>query len=273
MELDQFYTCRDVARQCVRTLKAVAGKHVDLRKAQFMEPSAGAGAFLEWLPRKRTEAMDLEPRHRDVRYGDFLDPYFGHMEEGSPPWVVVGNPPFGFAASMAVRFFNKAAWFANVIGFIVPRSFRKASVVNRLDRRFTCIHDETLPEYAFIRHGKPHDVPCAFQVWLKAPGLRPKRKVEDASFWIRYVKTQADADFALRRVGGRAGTVLSCIDYEGAPQYSPSSTYFMVDVCGYAEQALMAHDFSKVRDNTVGVRSVSKQEIAEALAEAGEWPV
>ena len=262
--LDQFYTCPDVASHCWGVLKRKARRMVDWDTAWFMEPSAGTGVFLERMPAERRRGYDLAPRHVEVRYADFLtaNVCVNCLEREGRQWVVVGNPPFGFASHTAVRFFNKAAQLADVIAFIVPRTFRKASVQNRLARWFVLRHDEDTPEYSFLYEGKPHDVPCAFQIWQRTKKLRPLRKHVDVSEWIRYVKEQQLADFALRRVGGRAGQVLPL---RLGVRYSPTSTYFIRDICGWAQEVLEATDWSTVRDNTAGVRSVSKLEVAEAL--------
>ena len=268
LRLDQFYTSPDVAAQCWRVLEARAATLVDWDRAQFYEPSAGTGAFLYHMPPGRRRGMDLEPKARGVEYGDFLkDVSPDHLRASGHVWVVAGNPPFGFAASMAVKFFNHAAQFAEVIAFIVPRTFRKASVINRLDMNFHRVHDSDLPEHAFIREGEPHDVPCAWQVWHKQSKRRKKIEHTDVSNWIRYTDDVTHADFALRRVGGRAGQVLR---FEEGVDFSPSSTYFIIDLCGWAQEALERADLTKVREQTAGVRSVSKLEIAEALAKEAQ---
>ena len=261
MTLDQFYTCPEVAEHCWSVLRRKAACLVDWEAARFLEPSAGAGAFLHFMPIDRRQGMDLAPKTWEVRYGDFLEAR-SEVFRLRRPWVVAGNPPFGFAAGQAVRFFNKAAEFADVIAFIVPRSFRKPSVQDRLSRLFWLKHDEDVADFAFLLEGDPHDVPCAWQIWQRHPRFkqRPLSGRVDVGDWIRYVKHQMYADFCVRRVGGRAGQVLP-----GGEEYSPSSTYFIRDLCGWAQDVLEEADFSRVRENTAGVRSVSKQEIGEAL--------
>lgn len=54
---DQFYTKREVAQTCVEELKNIT----NIDNAIVIEPSAGNGAFLEFLP-KHTIAMDLDPK-------------------------------------------------------------------------------------------------------------------------------------------------------------------------------------------------------------------
>ena len=60
------------------------------------------------------------------------------------PRITITNPPFGRNHSLSIPFFNKCADISNYIGFIIPKSWRKWSILNRLDRRFHLIHDEDL---------------------------------------------------------------------------------------------------------------------------------
>ena len=59
---DQFYTKRDVAQTCVKALEKI----VKLDDAIVIEPSAGNGAFLEYLP-GHTTAMDLDPKKDEIK--------------------------------------------------------------------------------------------------------------------------------------------------------------------------------------------------------------
>jgi hypothetical protein len=58
--------------------------------------------------------------------------------------VTISNPPFGRNNSLSIPFFNRAAEHSEFIAFIVPRSWRKWSVLNRLDRRFHLVSDKDL---------------------------------------------------------------------------------------------------------------------------------
>ena len=242
--LDQFYTDPGYAAECVRLLEDRHG----LRGMSVVEPSAGAGAFSDALRSSghRVAAIDLAPAAVGVERGDFL--FFFEPPPGRV--AVVGNPPF----SCAVQFVNTAAQWADMIAFIVPRSFRKASVQARLHPNLHLTHDADVPDGTF---SKP--VPCAFQVWAWSRHARRVEPMPDVSHLIEYVGRDV-CDFAVRRVGGRAGEVLP------AGGLSPSTTYFMRDVCGEAQGVMRGMDWSVVRGNTAGVRSLSKREIALGLA-------
>ena len=51
----------------------------------------------------------------------------------------LGNPPFGKNCSLAIKFFNKAAEFADLIAFIIPRTFKRISIQNKLNLNFSFI--------------------------------------------------------------------------------------------------------------------------------------
>ena len=131
-ELDKFYTKDVVARQCIRFFESSTGIDFATSESDIIEPSAGAGAFLDHLPTTAL-AYDLAPEDPRVQCQDFLD-----LNRDTPA-IVIGNPPFGKASRLAVKFFNHAARFASHIAFIVPRTFEKASIQNRLDRSFRLI--------------------------------------------------------------------------------------------------------------------------------------
>ena len=259
---DQFYTNPKLAARLVHRV------HCELRcccqllqeSLLFIEPSAGNGAFVQPLEKAgyRVLAIDIDPQADGIQRGDFLADDFipAHF-----PVVVIGNPPFGFASSLAIKFFNKAAEKAWIIAFIFPRTFRKQSVQNKLNSYFHLHHDETIPRNAFIKDGNPHDVPCAFQMWVKKLQQRKIELMPDISHLIQFT-TPDKAHFGLRRVGGRAGQVLP------GTNYTPSTTYFIRGIQSGIREVLETLDLSDIRDQTAGVRSISKQEIAIKLLEA-----
>jgi hypothetical protein len=248
--LDQFYTAPLVAAACVGWLRDFLGP--DAPPAQWIEPSAGAGAFLDCLPGD-TIALDIAPRRTGITRADFLD----WRPKGAGNCVVVGNPPFGKNASLAVRFFNHAASFAAMIAFIVPRTFQKHSLMNRLDPRMHLRVEHNLPAEAFTLAGEPYHVPTVFQIWEAATAHRAPvtRSLTHPDF--AYV-TADQADFAFQRVGARAGMV----SREGLLK-SPQSHYF-IKAQGDADALfarLTAIDWSGIKQRTAGNPSIGKAEL------------
>lgn len=254
--LDAYYTAPEVAAQCIEALMPLL-KRWRLSKALFLEPAAGAGAWIDALPAgSLSVAYDIAPQDPRVQQADFFSlPVPANS-------VVIGNPPFGFAAKDAIRFFNHAATGAAVIAFIVPRTFKKASVQARLHANYHLEMCGDLPAYSFRVNDIPHDVPCCFQVWKRKAKKRKVSLVSIDNPWLEFT-TPSRADFAVRRVGGRAGQVLEGLDH------SLSSTYFIKAKIDPRELQLLIRriDFASIH-HTAGVRSLSKRELISAISDA-----
>lgn len=259
--LDQFYTDPVIAGRYVQGLM----KSYPDPEVFFIEPAAGAGAFVKPLRRagRAVWAMDIEPAAAGIRCGDFLD---GRLllegRRADAKVVVLGNPPFGRNASMAVRFFNAAARHGDVIAFIVPRTFRKISLQNRLNKHFHMIHDSDVERGAFLLNGRKHDVPCAWQIWERRSGIRTQPEPPSVSHLIDYTGRDA-ADFAVRRVGFYAGRVVT----SRIGECSLTTHYFMREMQKGVIEAMRSADWSNIAGQTAGVRSLSKKEIAFKLNE------
>ena len=136
--LDQFYTKKEIAIQYFNKLKGII--YID-NFDYLMEPSAGTGSFFNLLDSNKRIGLDLEPKCSDVQKLDFFD----FEPETNKNYLVIGNPPFGKISSTAVKFFNKSAEFSNVIAFIIPRTFKRVSIQNKLNEYFHLIFNEDLP--------------------------------------------------------------------------------------------------------------------------------
>lgn len=253
--LDQYYTRPDIA---LRFYSAFC-RYFDPAEHRMVEPSAGEGAFFKILPHDSL-AYDVEPKYPGIQTADFLTVEI----QSDRPVAIIGNPPFGRNASMAVRFFNHAACQSEVIALILPRSFRKASIQNRLDPAFHLLHEEVAPDNAFLFRSKPYSVPAVFQIWQRRTEPRDRRFVEVDHPHFRFV-TRDDADFAIQRVGARAGRLHR--DF-GA---SPSSHYFIQDAAKFtkgAVEAIMAQlNFASVTGDVAGNPSLARSEIVSLYRE------
>ncbi|UZK67705.1 SAM-dependent methyltransferase [Sphingomonas sp. M1-B02] len=242
IQLDQYYTRQDVAADCY----GIFGQHFDPALYLMVEPTAGTGSFYQLLP-DGSLGFDVEPKYPGIKTADFLTVEI----ESDREIAVIGNPPFGKNASMAVRVFNRAARQASVIALILPRTFRKASIENRIDPAFHLLREETVPRDAFLFRSKPYDVPAVFQIWERRREPRALRLVETQHPDFEFT-TSNHADFAIQRVGARAGRV-HC-DFTA----SPSSHYF---IRGNVEAIMAMLDFASVVGNVAGNPSLSKSEI------------
>lgn len=242
IRLDQYYTKPAIAAY----LYGVFRQFFDPHAFRMVEPSAGAGAFFKLLP-PGSLAYDVDPRYPGTVRADFLTVTL----PSGRPIAIIGNPPFGKNASTAVRFFNHAARQASVIAMIFPRSFRKASIENRLHQSFHLLHEQVVPADAFLFRGKPYNVPATFQIWVRHPQLRDLRPVQTTHPNFEFTAASC-ADFALQRVGARAGLVHHNF------KASPNSHYF---IKGDVEAVMARLDFAAAAKNVAGNPSLSKAEI------------
>lgn len=226
-QLDQFYTRPNIAEYCYFIIRL----YVDIFDI-VLEPSAGGGAFFNLLPKDKRQGIDIDPRCEHVMKADFLE--FKPIATGVK-YLVVGNPPFGRVSSLAVQFFNKASEFAQMIAFIVPRTFKKVSLQNRLNMDFHLIYNEDLPEKPCCFEPSI-SARCCFQVWVRTgfpypasnhpapdpgaaqavesikhlPPCPPERRqfiVQDKNHPDFSFVKQEEADVAFRRCGKSCGEV------------------------------------------------------------------
>lgn len=212
--LDKFYTNANIVDLCLNSLNKT--KNINNFEL-IIEPSAGNGSFFFKLPREKTIGLDISPDHQDILKHDFFE-YFPKEDFENKNILVIGNPPFGKVSSLAIKFFNHASHFANVIAFIIPRTFRKISVQNKLNLDFHLIHDEDIPINPCSFTPKMM-VKCCFQIWEKQHIKRSLVKLptehKDWTFLGFGPKDQNNqptpppfADFAIRAYGGKCGDII-----------------------------------------------------------------
>lgn len=212
--LDKFYTNDNIVDLCLDTLS----KLYDFSQFNYIiEPSAGNGKFLLKLPKEKRIGIDILPEHDEIIKKDFFE-YKICKDNEKEKILVIGNPPFGKVSSLAIKFFNHASQYANVIAFIIPRTFRKTSVQNRLDLNFHLIKDIDIPINPCSFTPKMM-VKCCFQIWEKKTFSRNKIELpikhkdwEFLSYGPKDINNQPTppngADFALRAYGGKCGEII-----------------------------------------------------------------
>lgn len=197
---DKFYTSPQAVNLCFQAFQEEVKVSPD---DILLEPSAGNGAFIEPLSRFGVKCLfyDLYPEHPSVVKQDYLT-----LPNPSGKIHVIGNPPFGRQSSLAVKFIRKSAEFASTISFILPKSFKKQSYQDKIPRRFHLLREIDLPEDSFLLAGKPHHVPCVFQIWERR---EVDREVEEKQTPVGYtfVKKGDTPHISFRRVGVYAGNI------------------------------------------------------------------
>lgn len=208
MNLDQFYTNPNTAERFYNILS----NKVDFELFDiFLEPSAGKGAFFNLFPINKRIGLDLEPNAEHIIYCDFFD----FIPMVNTKYIVIGNPPFGRQSKNAIRFFQYASTFADVIAFILPRTFNKISIQNKLNLQFHLLYSETLPLKPCCFTPKM-SAKCVFQIWIKKNVFRTPitfAKTHNDFSFLKYgpkdIKNQPTppngADFAMKAYGSNCG--------------------------------------------------------------------
>lgn len=263
---EQYYTPVDLAEQLVaRAWSTIedALPTVDLAQRTFIEPAGGTGAFVTAIRARgvhRVFSVDTDPQHPDVEQADFLSWAPARVSDA----ITISNPPFGRNNKLSVRFFNHAAEFSEVIAFVVPRSWRKWSVINRLDPRFVLVDDIDVKTRYVNRLGEPltvHDhLRTAFQVWRRGEAQRPRLEVADRG-WVRRT-TPSDATHSLTTFGYGCGRVST----DFGTTAKSTDIYLRIDDPAVAA-ALPQLDYQRFSNHTAYTQAVSLQEVNYLLNE------
>jgi predicted RNA methylase len=257
---DQFYTPAALALSLTQALGPLIG---GLEGRLVIEPAGGTGAFINAAKLEgasKVISFDIEPKAEEVLLADFLDADLTEISGA----VTISNPPFGRNNSLSIPFFNKAAKHSDFLAFIVPRSWRKWSVMNRLDRNFHLIHDEDLSIDYVDDLGEmvwqKSNLRTCFQVWQRKDVEREIVKVQDLGLVTKV--TPLEADVAITVFGYSCGLVRT--DFERIPN---STLMFLKLHDERVLPALNKVDFSKFYQNTAYTEALSLQEIRFLLNE------
>jgi len=252
---EKFYTCSDVARTCLEQARHILNFSED---ALIIEPSAGNGSFIPFIKQCTSNYIcyDIHPEHDEIIQCDFLNIDTKQYEKYKKVHVI-GNPPFGRQSHLAGKFIRKCSEFSDSISFILPKSFKKESMQNRyFPLQFHLVFQMDIEPNSFLVEGVVHDVPCIFQIWKKNSHSRTvSEKLEPVGF--QFVKsTDSIPKVAFRRVGANAGRWFTHTDDKS------SQSHYFIHFNKWSNElfdtlnSLVFND-----DNTVGPRSISKQEL------------
>ena len=178
-EKNQYFTDLKTAEECFLIVKEALCDLVDLNDYMWTEPSAGSGAFLKFLPKDKTIAMDIEPLGENIIKQDFFN-----WKNPYDKSIVIGNPPFGLRGQQALKFLNKALESSDFVCFILPplfdsdgRGTPKNRVNGNLIGTWSCSSKYYYPD------GTPTTVQTIFQIWTR---LDFGEKIEKAEKPINY---------------------------------------------------------------------------------------
>lgn len=259
---EQYYTKEHVADYCIN----LTNQYFPLNEFDvIIEPSAGTGAFIKGLQRysQNLISYDIDPKHESIIKQDYLKTQYHNVDNNiTKKILVIGNPPFGRQSSLAKKFIKHSCLFANVIAFILPRSFKKDSMIQCFDLYFHKMFETNLEDNAFLFNGQNYSVPCIFQIWEKktVPRIIQPKIVENEKY--TFTKDPLSATFAFRRVGVYAGKFI----YENIDSLSKQSHYFIKSNISLIDSMkTQLNSITWDQDNTTGPKSISKQELISEL--------
>jgi len=254
--IDKYYTKDNIVEMCLNFVK----KYIEIISDDLIiEPSAGNGSFISGIKSlsNNFRFYDLEPDNNKIIKQDYLLLDYSNIKETFNKIHIIGNPPFGRQSSSAIKFIKKSCEFCDSISFILPKSFKKDSLKKSFPLNFHLIFEIDLPEKSFLVDGEEYNVPCIFQIWQKKTSNRiVNKKLEPVNFM--FVEKIENPDISFRRVGVNAGTIDTKIN-----EKSIQSHYFIkfTNNKSINDNIELLKQIQFNHNNTVGPRSISKQEL------------
>jgi predicted RNA methylase len=227
----------------------------------WLEPAGGTGQFVNAMLQcgiKNIEAYDIDPRHQLVKKTD----NFLNEQITGDNYITLTNPPYGRANSLCVPFFNHCARNSKYIGFLVPKSWRKWSVQNKLDFHFHLVHDAIVKtDFVYEDENRSKGkLATVFQIWERRDKARCHHAVEDRGY---IKKTTPDlADVSLTVFGRGCGTVKTDFKRE-----KNTTQMFLKLKEPWVLDALKTVDFSRFYNNVAFIEALSFAEIMYLLNE------
>jgi hypothetical protein len=249
---DQFYTKQSTALFLSNLIKQQPWFN---KIERIIEPSAGEGSFSEHFV--GCLAYDIEPKKQNIYQADFLELKF----PADKITLCVGNPPFGRQGSLALKFIKKCCDFSDFIAFILPKSFVKISVQNKIPLTHSLLlQDEIEANNFYLSDGTEYKVPCVFQIWHRLQRIKIILKKDSNYFsWTN----KENGELAIRRVGFYAGKTVDGEDYcktcEESHYYIKSIKMSPLKIKNYLNNI----EWSTVSSKVSGPRSLSKGEIIQ----------
>tara|TARA_A100001015_G_C14863596_1_gene661352 strand:+ start:258 stop:1085 length:828 start_codon:yes stop_codon:yes gene_type:complete len=254
--IDKYYTSKKCVENCIKLIK----QNLNINKDDLcIEPSAGNGSFINYIKTLSDHHLfyDIKPEHSEIKKLDYTKFYYKIIKNKYKNIHVIGNPPFGRQSSLAIKFIKKSCEYCNSISFILPKSFKKNSLQKHFPLNFHLILEQDIEKNSFKLNDNDYDVPCVFQIWIKKEFNREVPEIL-TPIKFKFVKKNIDHDISFRRVGGTAGK----IDRNTLDKSIQSHYFIKFDIPLTDELYFRISNINYFcKDNTVGPRSISKQEL------------
>jgi hypothetical protein len=202
--LNKFYTKKETILICYNAIK----KYLEIEKRDLIiEPSAGDGSFINIIKALSDNYIfyDIKPDHADIVKANFLKTDYDPNPINRKIHII-GNPPFGYKSSMAIKFIKHSANIlkADSISFILPISFQKPSFQKSFPLNYHLICEIRLPMNSFTYFGESKKIKTVFQIWKRKKRNRRRPSKLLPVSWYTFVNKE-HSDISIRRVGSNAG--------------------------------------------------------------------
>ena len=170
---DKYYTSPELAKYVVDITHEIIGEE---NITEYLEPSAGSGVFLDYLDElnKSYLAYDIEPEDSKDRIvkQNYLELNLDYKKGR----CVIGNPPFGRANTLSVRFYKKSIHICDYIVFILPISQYQNNIQMY---EFDLIYSENLG----VQNYSDRQIYCCLNIYKKNSSngfnKKPNYKLKD----------------------------------------------------------------------------------------------
>jgi len=165
---------------------------------------------------------------------------------------ILGNPPYGRASNLAIEFLNKCKGMSNNMVFVMPRTLRNVSAMDRIDSKLHLVEDTDNPADTFAM-----ELYTCTQTWEVREEDRPKSK--------KYTKDMVREDFEFTNVDSADICICAIGRYQIGQVFYPDVDYGHLK--NFEERSPKSHHFIKIHKPAALDRLASLQtEFQEAAS-------
>tara|TARA_B100001758_G_C18308170_1_gene556257 strand:- start:178 stop:1038 length:861 start_codon:yes stop_codon:yes gene_type:complete len=276
-KLDKFYTKNNIVELCTKNINTIL--NIDYKKDLVIEPSVGNGSFINSINKlcKNKIFIEIDKSHEQSLYNkykfkkneliflDYLDFDYYNIKNIYNNIHVIGNPPFGTKSSQAIKFIKHSCKFCDSFSFILPKSFKKDSLIEKIPENFHNLLTIDLSLNSFFYNNINYNVPCIFVIYIKKNYIR-ENIIKNIPNDFIFVKKYKPHDISIRRVGCKTGYTDLSVNSENK---SEQSHYFIKFLKANINNDIIIklNNITNLEciQNTVGQKSISKNELIKFI--------